>query len=198
MKLWQGRFATPIAADADAFNESLSFDKKLYKADITASNAHSEMLARCGVISNDDKIAIHQGLKEILAEIENGKLIMQGQEDIHSFVENELVSRIGEAGKRLHTARSRNDQVATDFRLYTRESAKEIVKLLKNLIATLVEIAQKHVNCVMPGYTHLRKAQPINCAQYFNAYAEMFLRDAQRFLDALKRIDALTLGTSTV
>jgi argininosuccinate lyase len=198
MKLWQGRFATPIAADADAFNESLSFDKKLYKADITASIAHSEMLARCGVISNDDKIAIHQGLKEILAEIENGKLIMQGQEDIHSFVENELVSRIGEAGKRLHTARSRNDQVATDFRLYTRESAKEIVKLLKNLIATLVEIAQKHVNCVMPGYTHLRKAQPINCAQYFNAYAEMFLRDAQRFLDALKRIDVMPLGSGAL
>ena len=198
MKLWQGRFATPIAADADAFNESLSFDKKLYKADITASIAHSEMLARCGVISNDDKTAIHQGLKEILAEIENGKLIMQGQEDIHSFVENELVSRIGEAGKRLHTARSRNDQVATDFRLYTRESAKEIVKLLKNLIATLVEIAQKHVNCVMPGYTHLRKAQPINCAQYFNAYAEMFLRDAQRFLDALKRIDVMPLGSGAL
>ena len=198
MKLWQGRFATPIAADADAFNESLSFDKKLYKADITASIAHSEMLARCGVISNDDKIAIHQGLKEILAEIKNGKLIMQGQEDIHSFVENELVSRIGEAGKRLHTARSRNDQVATDFRLYTRESAKEIVKLLKNLIATLVEIAQKHVNCVMPGYTHLRKAQPINCAQYFNAYAEMFLRDAQRFLDALKRIDVMPLGSGAL
>ena len=198
MKLWQGRFATPIAADADAFNESLSFDKKLYKADITASLAHSEMLARCNVISNEDKTAIHQGLKEILAEIESGKLIIQGQEDIHSFVENELVSRIGEAGKRLHTARSRNDQVATDFRLYVRESAKEIVNLLKNLIATLVDIAQKHVNNVMPGYTHLRKAQPINCAQYFNAYSEMFLRDAQRFLDALKRIDVMPLGSGAL
>ncbi len=198
MKLWQGRFATPISADADAFNESLSFDKKLYKADITASIAHSEMLARCNVISNEDKIAIHQGLKEILAEIESGKLIIQGQEDIHSFVENELVARIGEAGKRLHTARSRNDQVATDFRLYVRESAKEIVNLLKNLIATLVDIAQKHVNNVMPGYTHLRKAQPINCAQYFNAYSEMFLRDAQRFLDALKRIDVMPLGSGAL
>ena len=198
MKLWQGRFATPIAADADAFNESLSFDKKLYKADITASLAHSEMLARCNVISNEDKTAIHQGLKEILAEIESGKLIIQGQEDIHSFVENELVSRIGEAGKRLHTARSRNDQVATDFRLYVRESAKEIVNLLKNLIATLVDIAQKHVNNVMPVYTHLRKAQPINCAQYFNAYSEMFLRDAQRFLDALKRIDVMPLGSGAL
>ena len=198
MKLWQGRFATPIASDADAFNESLSFDKKLYKADITASIAHSEMLARCGVISNDDKTAIHDGLKQILAEIENGSLVIAGQEDIHSFVENELVSRIGEAGKRLHTARSRNDQVATDFRLYVRESTKEIVNLLKNLIATLVEIAQKHVNNVMPGYTHLRKAQPINCAQYFNAYSEMFLRDAQRFLDALKRIDVMPLGSGAL
>jgi len=198
MKLWQGRFATPIAADADAFNESLSFDKKLYKADITASLAHSEMLGRCGVISMDDVTQIHAGLKSILADIENGSLIIEGQEDIHSFVENELVSRIGEAGKRLHTARSRNDQVATDFRLYVRESSKQIIELLKNLVATLVELASKHVNHVMPGYTHLRKAQPINCAQYFNAYAEMFLRDAERFTDGLKRINVMPLGSGAL
>lgn len=198
MKLWQGRFDSPIAADADAFNESLSFDKKLYKADITASLAHSEMLCRCGVISEDDKTLIHQGLKAILSEIENGTLVMEGQEDIHSFVENELVSRIGDAGKRLHTARSRNDQVATDFRLYTRESAKEIIKLLKNLISTLLSISKKHVSNIMPGYTHLRKAQPINCAQYFNAYSEMFMRDAERFCDALKRIDVMPLGSGAL
>ena len=183
MKLWQGRFAAPTAADADAFNESLSFDKKLYKADITASLAHSEMLAKCKVISEEDKIAIHAGLSQILSEIEQGTLVIEGQEDIHSFVENELVSRIGDAGKRLHTARSRNDQVATDFRLYARESARQVVALLKNLIATLIDLATKNVNHIMPGYTHLRKAQPINCAQYFNAYGEMFLRDAQRFED---------------
>lgn len=198
MKLWQGRFASPIAADADAFNESLSFDKKLYKADITASIAHSEMLARCGVISEADKTAIHDGLNAILSEIVSGALKIEGQEDIHSFVENELVTRIGESGKRLHTARSRNDQVATDFRLYVRESAKQIVDLLKNLVATLVELATKNVNHIMPGYTHLRKAQPINCAQYFNAYGEMFMRDAERFIDALKRIDVMPLGSGAL
>lgn len=198
MKLWQGRFASPIAADADVFNESLSFDKKLYKADITASIAHSEMLARCGVISEADKTAIHDGLNAILSEIVSGALKIEGQEDIHSFVENELVTRIGESGKRLHTARSRNDQVATDFRLYVRESAKQIVDLLKNLVATLVELATKNVNHIMPGYTHLRKAQPINCAQYFNAYGEMFMRDAERFIDALKRIDVMPLGSGAL
>ena len=198
MKLWQGRFAAPTAADADAFNESLSFDKKLYKADITASLAHSEMLAKCKVISEEDKIAIHAGLSQILSEIEQGTLVIEGQEDIHSFVENELVSRIGDAGKRLHTARSRNDQVATDFRLYARESARQVVALLKNLIATLIDLATKNVNHIMPGYTHLRKAQPINCAQYFNAYGEMFLRDAQRFEDCLKRINVMPLGSGAL
>ena len=198
MKLWQGRFATPIAADADAFNESLSFDKKLYKVDITASLAHSEMLCRCGVISETDKNAIHDGLNGILQDIEAGKLIIEGQEDIHSFVENELVSRIGEAGKRLHTARSRNDQVATDFRLYVRESATQVIGLLKNLIATLIDLSEKHLSNIMPGYTHLRKAQPINCAQYFNAYSEMFMRDAERFQDALKRINVMPLGSGAL
>ncbi|MBQ8406994.1 MAG: argininosuccinate lyase [Clostridia bacterium] len=198
MKLWQGRFSAPIAADADAFNESLSFDKKLYKADITASLAHSEMLARCGVLSQEDKDAIHGGLKAILEDIQSGSLTIEGQEDIHSFVENELVSRIGDAGKRLHTARSRNDQVATDFRLYVKESAKEMITALKGIISTLVEIADKHKTNIMPGYTHLRKAQPINCAQYFNAYAEMFMRDAERFLDCLKRVDVMPLGSGAL
>ena len=134
MKLWQGRFAEPTAADADAFNESLSFDKKLYKADITASLAHAEMLGRCGILSEADAAAIKGGLEAILSDIEGGRLEISGQEDIHSFVENELVSRIGDAGKRLHTARSRNDQVATDFRLYVRSSAEEVVGLLKKLV----------------------------------------------------------------
>ena len=198
MKLWQGRFAAPTAADADAFNESLSFDKKLYKADITASIAHATMLGTCGIISQADQEAIVAGLREILSDIQAGKLEMQGQEDIHSFVENELVSRIGEAGKRLHTARSRNDQVATDFRLYAREAAETLVARLKHLVSTLVTLAQKSVNHVMPGYTHLRKAQPINCAQYFNAYSEMFLRDAERFVDARKRINVMPLGSGAL
>ncbi|MBR2904176.1 MAG: argininosuccinate lyase [Clostridia bacterium] len=198
MKLWQGRFSTPLSADADAFNESLSFDKKLYKADITASIAHATMLAECGIISQEDGVNIREGLAAILADIEKGDLVIEGQEDIHSFVENELVSRIGDAGKRLHTARSRNDQVATDFRLYTRASARQMVTILKDLVATLTDIAAKNVKHIMPGYTHLRKAQPINCAQYFNAYAEMFLRDANRFVDALKRIDVMPLGSGAL
>ena len=199
MKLWEGRFAAPTAADADKFNESLSFDKKLYKADITASLAHSEMLGRCNIISEEDKTAIQEGLKSVLSDIESGKLEIAGQEDIHSFVENELVSRIGDAGKRLHTARSRNDQVATDFRLYARASAAEILRLLKELISTLVGLSEKNVRHIMPGYTHLRKAQPINCAQYFNAYGEMFLRDAQRFSDTYKPVSYthLTLPTKS-
>ena len=198
MKLWQGRFAAPTAADADAFNESLSFDKKLYKADITASLAHAEMLGRCKIISEEDSAAIRGGLECILSDIESGKLEISGQEDIHSFVENELVSRIGDAGKRLHTARSRNDQVATDFRLYVRSSAEEIVGLLKSLISSLVSLSEKYVKNIMPGYTHLRKAQPINCAQYFNAYSEMFLRDAERFVGVRKRADVMPLGSGAL
>jgi len=198
MKLWQGRFSAPMAANADEFNESLSFDKKLYKADITASIAHAEMLGRCRIISEADRTAIENGLQAILQDIESGNLKIGGQEDIHSFVENELVQRIGDAGKRLHTARSRNDQVATDFRLYVRASAEDMIRLLKALVSTLVSISEKNVKHIMPGYTHLRKAQPINCAQYFNAYAEMFLRDAQRFADAYKRIDVMPLGSGAL
>ncbi len=198
MKLWQGRFAEPTAADADAFNESLSFDKKLYKADITASLAHAEMLGRCGILSEADAAAIKGGLEAILSDIEGGRLEISGQEDIHSFVENELVSRIGDAGKRLHTARSRNDQVATDFRLYVRSSSEEVVGLLKKLVSTLVSLSEKYAENIMPGYTHLRKAQPINCAQYFNAYSEMFLRDADRFCLVRRRADVMPLGSGAL
>lgn len=198
MKLWQGRFAAPMAADADSFNESLSFDKKLYKADITASLAHAEMLSSCSIISEADKTTIIKGLRSILEDVESGELEIEGQEDIHSFVENELVQRIGDAGKRLHTARSRNDQVATDFRLYVRSSTAEMLRLLKELISALVCLSEKNVKHIMPGYTHLRKAQPINCAQYFNAYSEMFLRDAERFSDAYKRIDVMPLGSGAL
>ena len=198
MKLWQGRFAEPTAADADAFNESLSFDKKLYKADITASLAHAEMLGRCGILSEADAAAIKGGLEAILSDIEGGRLEISGQEDIHSFVENELTARIGDAGKRLHTARSRNDQVATDFRLYVRSSAEEVVGLLKKLVSTLVSLSEKYAENIMPGYTHLRKAQPINCAQYFNAYSEMFLRDADRFCLVRRRADVMPLGSGAL
>ena len=198
MKLWQGRFASPMSADADAFNESLSFDKKLYRADITASKAHAEMLGKCSILSDEDCTKIQNGLDAILADIESGTLEIQGAEDIHSFVEGELVSRIGDAGKRLHTARSRNDQVATDFRLYFLNSCDRAAELLKNIISVLVSRAREGVKYVMPGFTHLRKAQPINAGQYFNAYSEMFLRDLDRFHTLEKRGSVMPLGSAAL
>ena len=165
MKLWQGRFAAPMAKDADDFNQSLSFDQKLYRADITASIAHATMLGKCNIITPAEAQEIVTGLNAVLADIESGALVMEHAEDIHSFVEGELVKRIGDAGKKLHTARSRNDQVATDMRLYVRESCDKAVNLLKALVQTLCDRAHAALGYVMPGFTHLRKAQPINCAQ---------------------------------
>ena len=198
MKLWEGRFDAPTAADADAFNESLLFDKKLWRADITASVAHATMLGKCGIISDEESAAICEGLKGIYADIEAGKLAVEGQEDIHSFVENELVARIGQVGKKLHTARSRNDQVATDFRLYARASADRAIEALKAIISALLARAKETVKYIMPGFTHLRKAQPINCAQYFNAYSEMFLRDLDRFSALRKRMNVMPLGSAAL
>ena len=198
MKLWEGRFDAPTAADADAFNESLSFDKKLWRADITASVAHATMLGKCGIISDEESAAICEGLKGIYADIEAGKLAVEGQEDIHSFVENELVARIGQVGKKLHTARSRNDQVATDFRLYARGAADRAVDALKALVTVLLARAKETSKYIMPGFTHLRKAQPINCGQYFNAYSEMFLRDIDRFHSLRARMNVMPLGSAAL
>ena len=198
MKLWQGRFDAPEAADADAFNESLSFDKKLWRADITASVAHATMLGRCGILSEAEANAVCEGLKGIYADIESGALSIEGQEDIHSFVEGELVSRIGSAGKKLHTARSRNDQVATDMRLYARDAVDRAMELLKALIGALLARAKETVRYIMPGFTHLRKAQPVNCAQYFNAYSEMFLRDLDRFHALRTRMNVMPLGSAAL
>ena len=161
MKLWQGRFDAPEAADADAFNESLSFDKKLWRADITASVAHATMLGTCGILTEEEADTICAGLKGIYADIERGTLSIEGQEDIHSFVEGELVARIGQTGKKLHTARSRNDQVATDLRLYARDAADSAMALLKALISALLVRAKESVKYVMPGFTHLRKAHQL-------------------------------------
>lgn len=198
MKLWEGRFSTPMAKDADAFNESLSFDRKLYRADITASVAHASMLGKCGIISLEESEKICAGLRSVLEEIESGTLKPENAEDIHSFVENELVSRIGDTGKKLHTARSRNDQVATDMRLYVRESASSAISLLKELVETLVTLSEQNLHTVMPGFTHLRKAQPVNGAQYFNAYCEMFLRDLDRFKACRKRLNVMPLGSAAL
>lgn len=198
MKLWQGRFASPMSADADIFNESLSFDKKLYRADITASLAHSEMLGKCNIISAEEAATIQNGLKGILADIESGALEMKNAEDIHSFVEENLVKRIGSVGKKLHTARSRNDQVATDFRLYVRESCDKAISLLKDLVEVLVLRAKEGAKYLMAGFTHLRKAQPISCGQYFNAYSEMFLRDLDRFAACRRRLNVMPLGSAAL
>ena len=195
MKLWEGRFAQPSAKSADAFNQSLSFDKKLYWHDIFASIAHVKMLGETKILPAEDAEKICDTLQEILADIESGKLALEGAEDIHTFVEEELVKRIGVMGKRMHTARSRNDQVATDFRLYVKDSISGICGLLHDLITTLLEMANEHIGHIMPGYTHLQRAQPISLGQYLNAYSEMFLRDLERFTDCYKRTDVMPLGS---
>lgn len=198
MKLWQGRFSAPMSADADAFNESLPFDKKLYRADVTASIAHATMLGKCNIISEEEANAIREGLSGILSDIESGALTIANAEDIHSFVEENLVGRIGQTGKKLHTARSRNDQVATDFRLYVRESCEKAISLVKALVETLVLRAKEGAKYLMPGFTHLRKAQPISCGQYFNAYSEMFLRDLERFSECRRRVNVMPLGSAAL
>lgn len=195
MKLWEGRFAQPSAKSADAFNQSLSFDKKLYWHDIFASIAHVKMLGETKILPAADAEKICDTLQQILADIESGKLALEGAEDIHTFVEEELVRRIGVMGKRMHTARSRNDQVATDFRLYVKDSISSICGQLHALISTLLELANAHIGHIMPGYTHLQRAQPISLAQYLNAYSEMFLRDLERFTDCYKRTDVMPLGS---
>ncbi|MBR7186511.1 MAG: argininosuccinate lyase [Clostridia bacterium] len=198
MKLWEGRFEKPLDKLADDFNESLSFDKALWQVDITASIAHATMLGKCGIITEDEANSIVEGLNGIYADIEQGALALQGAEDIHSFVENELTRRIGDAGKKLHTARSRNDQVATDMRLEVRRGINRLTNLLKGLVETLLDRAREGARYIMPGFTHLRKAQPISCGQYFNAYSEMFLRDMDRLCDAERRISVMPLGSAAL
>ena len=198
MKLWEGRFAQGTAQDADAFNECLSFDKKLYKQDIQGSLAHAFMLGECGIITKEESNLIQEGLRSVLNDIENGSLAVEGYEDIHSFVESNLVKRIGDTGKKLHTARSRNDQVATDFRLYIMDSIERVKAALVRMIEVLLQKSKDAVDYIMPGYTHLRKAQPINGGQFFNAYSEMFLRDLERLCDCKKRTSVMPLGSGAL
>ena len=190
MKLWEGRFTQPSAKSADDFNQSLSFDYKLYWHDILASIAHAKMLGETQIITKEESEKISDALVNILP--------IEGAEDIHTFVENELTKRIGATGKKLHTARSRNDQVATDMRLYTKDSIVNVCDQIKALITTLLDIANNNVRFIMPGYTHLQKAQPISVAQYVNAYSEMFLRDLERFTDCYKRTDVMPLGSGAL
>lgn len=195
MKLWAGRFEGETDKAADSFNSSLSFDKRLYRCDIEGSKAHCAMLGKCGIIPSADADLIAQTLDKLLADIDEGKTVIENAEDIHSFVENELVARIGSVGKKLHTGRSRNDQVALDIRLYLRAATDEIISLLKALITRLIEISAENQDTIMPAFTHLQKAQPTTLAHHFMAYAEMFMRDAERFTQARKRIDVMPLGS---
>ena len=194
-KMWAGLNAGVTDQIADDFNSSIGFDSRMYKQDITGSIAHAEMLAACGIISLPEKAQLVEGLLSILEDLESGALsIDPGSEDIHMFVEQELTKRIGDTGKKLHTARSRNDQVALDLRLYLRDEAVELKALLKELIAALHQQAAAHKASIMPGYTHLQRAQPISFGHHLLAYCMMLLRDAGRIDDALRRMDVSPIG----
>lgn len=196
MKLWQGRFKKEIDPKTNDFNSSISFDSRMYKEDIDGSIAHATMLCVKGIISAQDLNAIVEGLKAIKSEIENGELLIDpNAEDIHTFVEGELTSRIGSAGKRLHTARSRNDQVALDIRLYLRRECEAVYNLLTELITVLCNKSEKYAEAVMPGYTHMQRAQPVTFGHHLLAYAEMLMRDKERIKDAEKRMNYCPLGS---
>ncbi len=195
-KMWAGRFLKQLDSQADDFNSSIRFDSKMFKQDITGSLVHAEMLKKQGIISADEAEKIENGLSEILCDLEEGKLeIDMTAEDIHMFVEQELTARIGDAGKRLHTARSRNDQVALDIRLYLRDNAAEITSLIKALIGAICDKAEENKTAIMPGYTHLQRAQPITFAHHLLAYAMMLTRDCGRIEDAVKRMNLCPLGS---
>ena len=195
-KMWAGRFSKEVDETVNAFNSSIAFDGRMYKHDIQGSIAHAAMLGKCGIISMEDSEKIQKGLKEILLDIENGKLEFDmTAEDIHMFVEAALTKRLGDVGKRLHTARSRNDQVALDIKLYLRDEIAEISALVKKLAVTLCDMAEKHLDTVMPGYTHLQRAQPVTLAHHLMAYANMLTRDLGRLNDTAKRMNYCPLGS---
>ena len=199
MKLWGGRFAKETDNLVNDFNASIQFDQRLYKEDITGSMAHARMLGACGIISMEDVAAILEGLQSILEDVEAGKVeFTADNEDIHMNVETLLTQRIGEAGKRLHTGRSRNDQVALDFRMYVREQIPVMIGQLLELEAVLCKQAKQHQKTVMPGYTHLQRAQPISFAQHLMAYANMFARDVTRLEDCAKRLNECPLGSGAL
>ena len=195
MKMWSGRFRGSLDEAADAFNSSLPFDGRLYKHDILGSIAHATMLGETGIIDKAEADAICAALSDIFYDIKSGALPLEGAEDIHMFVEEKLTERIGDAGKKLHTARSRNDQVALDLRLYLRDSVTELRGQLKALCLALIAIAKDNYRTYMPAYTHMQKAQPTTLAHYVMAYVEMFLRDIDRLGDCRTRINVMPLGS---
>ncbi|MGE5329387.1 MAG: argininosuccinate lyase [Deltaproteobacteria bacterium] len=199
MKLWSGRFKSNTDKAVDDFNSSISFDYRLYKQDITGSIAHAKMLAHSGIIEKRESELIIKALQEILLDIEAGKVAFEvDAEDIHMNIEKILIQRIGDVGKKLHTARSRNDQVALDIRMYLKEEVDNIIKILLDFENVLLNIAKANTHTIMPGYTHLQRAQPITFAHHIMCYFEMFKRDLGRLKDAYKRIDVMPLGAGAL
>ena len=199
MALWAGRFSKEIDAGVNAFNSSIAFDARMYRHDIQGSIAHATMLGDCGIISKEDSKTIIEGLTAILADLDSGKLEFDpNAEDIHMFVEAELTKRYGDVGKRLHTSRSRNDQVALDIRMYTKKEIIAMKELVKNLMVTLNDFAANHTETILPGYTHLQRAQPVTLAHHLLAYVEMFKRDYDRLCDTYKRTDVMPLGSGAL
>ena len=198
-QLWGGRFTKQTAQEVYAFNASIRFDQRMAMQDIRGSIAHVKMLGKVGILTAEEAKQIEDGLKGICEDLKNGTLsISEEYEDIHSFVEAVLTQRIGEAGKKLHTGRSRNDQVALDMKLYIRDASTQVDLLLRALLNTLLELCGRHVDTVMPGFTHLQKAQPVTLAHHLGAYTEMFLRDRSRLLDMRKRMNLSPLGAGAL
>lgn len=196
MKLWGGRFTKETNKLVENFNESLSFDHRFYKQDIRGSIAHVKMLAKQNILTDDERDKIIEGLKSIEADIDAGKLKFDdGSEDIHSYVEAHLIERIGDTGKKLHTGRSRNDQVALDMKLYVRDEIDELKNLLYELLSEVLHIMEENKSTYMPGFTHLQKAQPTTLAHHFGAYFEMFIRDFDRLVSTRKRMNLSPLGS---
>lgn len=199
MKLWGGRFTKETDQLVNNFNASISFDQKFYKQDIEGSIAHAAMLGHQDIISEEESSKIQEGLKGILSDIEDGRLeITDEYEDIHTFMEATLIERIGDVGKKLHTGRSRNDQVALDMRLYTRDELLKVDEEVKELMAVILRIMKENIETYMPGFTHLQKAQPVTVAHHFGAYFEMFKRDRSRLSDIYKRMNYCPLGAGAL
>ncbi len=198
-KMWDGRFSKAVNARVNDFNSSISFDYRMYRSDIKGSIAHATMLGECGIIDKGEADKIIAALSEILLDLESGTLSIDPEaEDIHMFVEAVLTERIGETGKRLHTARSRNDQVALDIRMHLKEEIHHIQSLLYSLLDVLNTKAKAHIHTVMPGYTHLQRAQPVTFAHYILAYAQMFMRDIDRLFDVYRRTNVMPLGSGAL
>jgi argininosuccinate lyase len=199
MKLWKGRFTKAATSSSNEFNASISFDSRLYKEDIMGSVAHARMLAKQHIITNDEAETLVSALNQLLVDIESGQVSFSVEmEDIHMNIETLLTNRIGDLGKKLHTARSRNDQVALDFRLHVKKEIASIDVLLSKLCGLLVDLADTHCETIMPGYTHLQRAQPVTFGYHLLAYFQMFHRDKSRFLDCLKRTDSMPLGSGAL